>query len=219
MIGYLIEQALSSELPGREFATLLTQVEVDAEDSAFRTFTKPIGPIYGEAEMRQLAARTHWTFVRDGSGFRRAVASPEPRRIREINVIKLLVNSGIVVICAGGGGIPVIVTAGGELHGVEAVIDKDLSAALLAEAVDADALLLLTDVTAVWPHWPASGGEPIGRATAAQLRAMTFEPGSMAPKVEAACRFAERTRRLAGIGAIDQAEAILRGEAGTIIIP
>ena len=131
--------------------------------------------------------------------------------------IKLLVHAGMLVICAGGGGIPVIATASGELRGVEAVIDKDLSAALLAEEIGADALLLLTDVPAVWTRWPASEGQPIGRTTPAQLRAMTFEPGSMAPKVEAACRFVERTRRLAGIGAIDQAEAILNGEAGTIV--
>jgi carbamate kinase len=217
MIGYLIEQTLSSELPGREMATLLTQVEVDATDPAFRAPTKPIGPVYREIEVQQFAARTQWTFVRDGSGFRRAVASPEPRRIREINVIKLLVNSGVVVICAGGGGIPVIATASGELRGVEAVIDKDLSAAFLAEAIDADALLLLTDVSAVWTAWPASEGRPIGRTTPAQLRAMTFEPGSMGPKVEAACRFAERTQRPAGIGAVDHAEAILQGETGTIV--
>jgi carbamate kinase len=217
MIGYLIEQTLSSELPGREIATLLTQVEVDAADPAFGTPTKPIGPVYSEIEIRQLAARIHWTFVKDGPGFRRAVASPEPRRIREINVIRLLVDSGIVVICAGGGGIPVVATASGELHGVEAVIDKDLSAALLAEAIGADALLLLTDVSAVWSRWPASAGQPIGRTTPAQLRTMTFEAGSMAPKVEAACRFVERKRRFAGIGAIDQAEAILRGEIGTIV--
>jgi carbamate kinase len=217
MIGYLIEQTLSSELPGREFATLLTQVEVDAADPAFGAPTKPIGPVYNAVEVRQLAARFQWTFVKDGSGFRRAVASPEPRRIREINVVKLLVNSGVVVICAGGGGIPVIAAASGELRGVEAVIDKDLSTAVLAEAVDADALLLLTDVSAVWTAWPACAGRPIWRATAAQLRAMTFEPGSMAPKVAAACRFAERTQRFAGIGAVDHAEAILRGEAGTIV--
>jgi carbamate kinase len=217
MIGYLIEQTLSNELPGREIATLLTQVEVDPTDPAFGAPTKPIGPVYSETEVHRLAAWPCWAFVKDGPGFRRAVPSPTPRRIREINVIKLLVNAGMLVICAGGGGIPVIATAEGQLRGVEAVIDKDLSAALLAEEIGADALLLLTDVPAVWTKWPASQGQPIGRATAAELRAMRFDPGSMAPKVEAACRFAERTRRLAGIGAIDQAEEILRGEAGTIV--
>lgn len=217
MIGYLIEQTLSNELPGREFATLLTQVEIDVADKAFAAPTKPIGPIYDAAVAREVAAQRGWTVVADGGGFRRAVASPEPQRIREINVIRLLVASGILVICAGGGGIPVAVTADGELRGVEAVIDKDLSAELLAEEVAADALLLLTDVPAVWSKWPRSEGRPIGRIAVSQLRAMTFEPGSMAPKVEAACRFAERTRRFAAIGAMEQAEAILNGDAGTIV--
>lgn len=217
MIGYLIEQALSNELPQREIATLLTQVEVDGADPAFAKPSKPIGPVYGEAEVRQLRARTSWTFVPDGRGFRRAVPSPVPRRIREINVIKLLVHSGMVVICAGGGGIPVVATADGALRGVEAVIDKDLSSALLAEEVGAEVLLLLTDVPAVWTKWPMSAGRPIGRVTPKELRTYAFDPGSMAPKVEAACRFAERTGGVAGIGAIEQAAAILAGKAGTIV--
>jgi carbamate kinase len=217
MIGYLIEQALASELPGREIATLLTQVEVDRADAAFARPTKPIGPIYGESEARRLAAMTSWTFVPDGRGFRRAVPSPAPRRIREINAIRLLVQSGMVVICAGGGGIPVIVTEDGALQGVEAVIDKDWSSALLAEEIGADALLLLTDVPAVWTKWPMSEGQPIRRTTPQALRALAFDPGSMGPKVAAACRFAERTRRMAAIGALDQAEAILAGDAGTIV--
>ena len=125
MIGYLIEQALVGELPGREVATLLTQVEVDPADPGFANPTKPIGPVYEKDEARQIAGRTSWTFMRDGSGYRRAVPSPLPRRIREINVIKLLVRFGILVICAGGGGIPVVVTADGALRGVEGVIDKD----------------------------------------------------------------------------------------------
>ena len=217
MIGYLIEQALSNELPQREIATLLTQVEVDGADPAFAKPSKPIGPVYGEAEVRQLRARTSWTFVPDGRGFRRAVSSPVPRRIREINVIKLLVHSGMVVICAGGGGIPVVATADGALRGVEAVIDKDLSSALLAEEVGAEVLLLLTDVPAVWTKWPMSAGRPIGRVTPKELRTYAFDPGSMAPKVEAACRFAERTGGVAGIGAIEQAAAILAGKAGTTV--
>jgi hypothetical protein len=172
---YLIEQALANELPGREIATLLTQVEVDAADPAFAAPTKPIGPVYGEAEACALATRTDWTFVADGGGFRRAVASPAPRRIREINVIRLLAEADMLVICAGGGGIPVVATQGGALRGVEAVIDKDLSAALLAEQVGADALLLLTDVPAVRTQWPPPQGEPIARATP------SFDPGSMGP--------------------------------------
>ena len=216
MIGFLIEEALASELPGREIATLITQVEVDAADPAFANPTKPIGPVYAEAEARRLAAQTSWTLVADGRGYRRAVPSPAPKRIREINVIKLLVESGIVLVCAGGGGIPVIASDGG-LHGVEAVIDKDHSAALLAEEIRADALLLLTDVSAVWTRWPMSEGRPIGHTTPAELRSFSFAPGSIGPKVEAACRFVERTGGTAGIGAIEQAEAILDGAAGTIV--
>lgn len=217
MIGYLIEQALASELPGREIATLLTQVEVDPSDPAFAKPTKPIGAVYDETEVRKLPAHTTWAWVRDGQGFRRAVPSPTPHRIREINTIRLLVRSKVTVICAGGGGIPVVASADGTLHGVEAVIDKDLSAALLAEEIGADALLLLTDVPAVWTRWPKTEGEPIGNITPAALRALTFDPGSMGPKVRAACRFAERTGRTAGIGAMEQAEDILSGTAGTIV--
>lgn len=217
MIGYLIEQTLSNELPGREIATLLTQVEIDAADPAFSAPTKPIGPIYSETELRELAPRTGWTFVPDAGGYRRAVASPEPRRIREINAIRLLIRSGTLVICAGGGGIPVVQTANGEIRGIEAVIDKDLSAALLAEDIGADAVLLLTDVPAVWDRWPKGDGQPIGRTTIARLRALRFESGSMAPKVEAACRFVERTGHFAAIGTMDEAEAILSGSAGTIV--
>ena len=217
MIGYLIEQTLASELPGRDIATLLTQVEIDPADPAFAKPTKPIGPLYDEAEMRKLAALTTWTWVRDGTDFRRSVPSPEPRRVLGINTIRLLVRASTIVICAGGGGIPVVVGSDGKYCGVEAVIDKDLSAALLAEALGADALLLLTDVPAVWTRWPKSKGEPIRHATPAKLRTLTFDPGSMGPKVEAACRFAERTGRQAGIGSIDEAESILAGTAGTIV--
>jgi carbamate kinase len=173
--------------------------------------------VYDATEAEKLAAHTTWAWVRDGEGFRRAVPSPAPRRIREIKTIRLLVRAAVTVICAGGGGIPVVVSADGALRGVEAVIDKDLSAALLAEEIGADALLLLTDVPAVWTSWPKSEGEPIRHATPAALRAFNFDPGSMGPKVEAACRFAERTGRTAGIGALEQAEDVLAGTAGTIV--
>src|SRR6185437_11920572 len=115
----------------------------------------------------------------DGDGWRRAVPSPIPRRIRGIETIRLLSRAGVVVVCAGGGGIPIIVTAAGTIEGVEAVVDKDLTAALLAEAVDADILLILTDVPAVWTRWPMNEGTPIRRATTRELRALTFAAGSM----------------------------------------
>lgn len=219
MIGYLIEQALAQELPDRDLATLLTQVEVDAGDPAFASPTKPVGPLYGEAASRDLAARTGWSFAREGDAFRRIVPSPVPRRILELNAIRLLVHAEVVVICAGGGGIPVIVTEEGGLRGVEAVIDKDRSAALLAEQIGADALLLLTDVAAVWTRWPAAEGRPIKTATPSQMRDLTFSAGSMGPKVEAACRFVERTGGIAAIGAMEEAVAILEGTAGTTVRP
>jgi carbamate kinase len=217
MIGYLVNLALANVLADREIATLLTQVEVDPADPAFSAPTKPIGPVYSDAEAQRLGSEMSWPMVRDGDGWRRAVPSPAPRRIREINTIKLLLHAGVIVICAGGGGVPVAVNDAGEVRGVEAVIDKDLAAALLAEAVDADFLLLLTDVPAVWTRWPMAQGTPIGATTSAELRGLTFAAGSMRPKVEAACRFVERTGQRAAIGAIDQAEPILHGKAGTII--
>jgi carbamate kinase len=217
MIGYLLDLALGNALPDRDIATLLTQVEVDPDDPAFAVPSKPIGPTYSDAEVERLRAERHWALMRDGAGWRRAVPSPAPRRIREIGTIKLLLRAGVIVVCAGGGGIPVVATRDGGLRGVEAVIDKDLAAALLAESIEADALLLLTDVPAVWTRWPMSEGTPIRRATPAELRAQSFAPGTMGPKVEAACRFVERTGRMAAIGAIDQAEAILEGRAGTQI--
>jgi len=217
MVGYLLEMALQTVLPGREFATLLTQVEVDPDDPACATPSKPIGPIYNETESRKLTHDLGWIMMPDGAGWRRAVPSPEPKRIREVNAIRTLLLSNVVTICAGGGGVPVKVTAAEEASGVEAVVDKDLTAALLAQSLDADVLLLLTDVEAVWTDWPPERGHPIGRTTPTQLRRLSFARGSMGPKVEAACRFVEATARIAGIGAIEAAPAILSGQAGTII--
>jgi carbamate kinase len=217
MIGYLIERELSAALPRREIATLLTQVEVDAADPAFAAPTKPIGPGYAEAEARRLAAERSWAIMRDGACFRRAVASPEPRRIREINAIRILLEAGAIVICSGGGGIPVAVSEDGALRGIEAVIDKDRTAALLAEGLGADALLLLTDVAAVMTRWGEPDARPIAEASPEALSAFDFAAGSMGPKVEAARRFVARTGRVAGIGALEDASAILEGKAGTVI--
>lgn len=216
-IGYLIEQELAPLLPEREIATLVTLVEVDARDPAFAAPTKPIGPRYDEARARALARERGWSVAPVAGGFRRVVPSPEPRRIREIGVIRRLVGARVVVVCAGGGGIPVVVTQAGALRGVEAVIDKDRTAALLAEEIGADALLLLTDVDAVYDDWPQPCERPIRRATPAELRARSFAPGSMRPKIEAACRFAERTGRVAAIGALDAAARLLDGTAGTLV--
>jgi carbamate kinase len=215
LIGYLIDQELSALLPGREVVALLTQVEVDPADPAFASPSKPIGPSYPEARARALAAQRGWALVRDGSSFRRAIASPEPRRIRELRAIRLLLEAGVIVVCAGGGGIPVAVAPDGGLRGVEAVIDKDLASALLASALGAEALLLLTDVPAVFEDWPEPARRPLRRVAPSELRRLRFEPGSMAPKVEAACRFVEAGGGFAAIGALEDAARLLAGEAGT----
>ena len=217
MIGYLLEQELMNALPGRPVATLLTQVTVDAADPAFAQPSKPIGPVYDEPEGKRLAAERGWALAPDGGGVRRVVASPAPHAILELASIRLLLGAGVLVVCAGGGGIPVRITAAGAIHGVEAVVDKDRAAALLAEQLDADALLLLTDVPRVVAGWGTAAAVEIDRATPAQLRDVTFAAGSMGPKVEAACRFVERTGGLAAIGALDDAESILAGRAGTQI--
>jgi carbamate kinase len=223
MIGYMIEDELRDELAGqREVATLLTQVEVDASDPAFESPTKPIGPVYNEATAKRLARHRDWTVARDGKYWRRVVPSPLPLRILEIHSIRLLMTANVVVICAGGGGVPVVADIAGGWRGVEAVVDKDLSAALLAEQLDADALLLLTDVEAVYEGWETDQAKPIRKATPDSLRRMSFATGSMGPKVEAACRFVEAdhgnirtTDRVAYIGALADAGEMLGGEAGT----
>jgi carbamate kinase len=219
MIGYLIEQELASRLPGKNVASLLTQVEVAADDPAFLRPTKPIGPSYTAADAQRLAQARGWTVGLDGNAWRRVVPSPEPRRILELAAIRLLVEAGVIVVCAGGGGIPVVVTAAGAIHGVEAVIDKDLAAALLARELHADALLLLTDVDAVYLDWNTPEARPLPLTTPRELRQHRFAPGSMGPKVEAACRFVEVTGGLAGIGRLEDAPALLEGRGGTQVRP
>lgn len=218
MIGYLIEEELRNELPGRDVATLLTQVIVDAADPAFQRPSKPIGPVYDEASAQRLAAERGWTVGPDGAYWRRLVPSPEPQRIVELTAIRVLLKAVVVVICAGGGGIPVVLDACGALRGVEAVIDKDLSAALLATALHADALLLLTDVDAAYEGWGTSSARPIHDISPAQLRLMSFDAGSMGPKVDAACRFVEAGGRFAAIGALSAVGDVFRGASGTRVV-
>jgi carbamate kinase len=219
MIGYLIEQALGNRLPGRSVTTLLTQVVVDAADPAFGAPTKPIGPIYSEAEARRLAAERGWTVAPDGSSFRRVVASPQPLDIVELRTIRLLLDADVTIVCAGGGGVPVVADADGRLHGVEAVIDKDLSAALLAERIGASMLVMLTDVDAVSTGWGTPAAAPIRTIDSATLRSMPFAAGSMGPKVEAACRFVEATGATAAIGSLADAASVVCGGAGTLVVP
>jgi carbamate kinase len=214
MIGYLLEQGLRNALPEREVAIVLTQTIVDADDSAFERPSKPVGPLYGEVEALRLAEEHGWSVARDGAAYRRVVPSPEPRRIVELQPIRTLLESGVLVICAGGGGIPVV-EQDGALVGVEAVLDKDLSSALLALNLQADMLLLLTDVSTVWDGWGTSEPRAIRSGSPAALQSMSFAAGSMGPKIEAACRFVDDTGQVAAIGALRDAAAIVRGEAGT----
>ncbi len=217
MIGYVIEQELINKLPDRPVATLLTQMCVDPEDPAFASPSKPIGPFYTEDEAKRLESVTSWAIGPDGDGYRRLIASPEPVRIIELSTIELLVEAGVIVVCLGGGGIPVAETPSGALVGVEAVVDKDLAAALLATELGADALLLLTDVDAVYDGWGTPRAIPLGVCAPDELRAREFERGSMGPKVEAALRFVEATGGIAGIGCLEDAPAILLGRKGTIV--
>jgi carbamate kinase len=223
MIGYLIQQELGNELPfEKRLASLLTLIEVDPEDPAFQDPTKPIGPIYEKAEADRLAEAKGWEFRPDGDSFRRVVPSPQPQRIFGIEPVEWLLEHGAVVICAGGGGIPVMYAdapapAGRQLVGVEAVIDKDLASALLARDLHADALLIVTDVDAVYADWGTPEQRAIRRATPEALSDTEFAAGSMGPKVRAACSFVEETGGLAAIGSISDTAALLRGDAGTTV--
>jgi carbamate kinase len=225
MIGYLIQQELGNELPfEKRLASLLTQIEVDRKDPAFGDPTKPIGPIYTEDEAKTLADEKGWVFKPDGDSFRRVVPSPLPRQIFGIEPIEWLLSQSAVVVCAGGGGIPVMYTdeavpAGRRLVGVEAVIDKDLASALLAKDLRADALAIVTDVDAVYSGWGTPEQRAIRRATPEALAESQFAAGSMGPKVRAACQFVEETGGIAAIGSISDTPALLRGEAGTLVTP
>jgi carbamate kinase len=219
MIGYVLEQELGNLMPPQvSFATILTMVEVDPGDPAFVNPTKFVGPVYHKSEVDVLAASEGgWVFKQDGDYWRRVVPSPEPKRIFELKPIEWLLERGVVVICAGGGGIPTMYepSAPGSLVGVEAVVDKDLSSELLAEGVHADVFVMATDVDGVYAEWGTPGQRRLQDVTSADLRLHPFAAGSMGPKVEAACRFAERTGKRAAIGALTDIEEIVAGGAGT----
>jgi carbamate kinase len=218
MIGYWLVQALQDAVPGRRAACLVSRTLVREDDPAFAHPAKFVGPGYDERQARALAASRHWQVRRDGGRWRRVVPSPEPAELLDLPVIRVLLASGTIVICSGGGGVPVVAGHGaGGTHGVEAVVDKDLTASLLARELDADALLLLTDVPAVQDGYGTPRARPIRRATPGRLRARSFPAGSMGPKIEAACRFVEATGRPAAIGQLGDAQALLAGEAGTVV--
>jgi len=219
MIGYFFLQAIKNALPGREAVSLICQTEVAADDPAFALPTKFVGPVYSEAEAHRLAALRGWQVRPDGTSWRRVVASPEPLKLLELPAIRLLLAASAIVICAGGGGIPVIRADNGDLRGAEAVIDKDLGASLLAQDLHADALVILTDVANVETGFGTEAVRPIGHTTTAALRSLSFPEGSMGPKIEAACRFVDATGNPAMIGRLDQAAELVRGTCGTVIEP
>jgi carbamate kinase len=220
-IGYMIEQELGNLLPFEvPFATVLTMVEVDGDDPAFKDPTKFVGPIYTKTEADHLAKEKGFIFKPDGTSWRRVVASPKPKRIFEIRPVKWLLEHGVIVICAGGGGIPTMYEAGADrkLIGVEAVIDKDLCSELLARELGADLFIMLTDADAVYLDWGKPTQRAVRRASAESLGKIGFAAGSMGPKVEAACHFATVTGKPAAIGALADLEWIVAGEAGTTVV-
>jgi carbamate kinase len=217
MVGYWLQRELTNELPGRAIVTVLTQTVVDAQDPAFATPTKFIGQAYDEKTAKHMAAELGWTVQPDGESWRRVVASPSPVEFVELASIKTLVDSGALVVCAGGGGVPVIRTEHG-LRGAEAVIDKDSAAALLGRHLGADIRLLLTDVAAVEVDFGTPQARPLGRTTVRELRAMRFPAGSMGPKIAAACDFVEAGGSFAAIGALDQAAELSTGLTGTVVV-
>ena len=217
MIGYLLERELANALPGRHVASLLTQTVVDALDPAFRIPTKPIGPMYEGDEAQRLSTERGWAVAPDNDRWRRVVASPVPRSIVEESTIKLLLDHDVLVVCAGGGGVPIVIDSAGVRHGVEAVVDKDAASALLARRLGADLLLLLTDVPAVELGWGTAASRAIGEISAVDLRAIDFAPGSMGPKVAAATSFVSTSGGRAAIGALRDAPALVAGTHGTQI--
>ena len=220
MIGYLIEQELGNFLPFEvPLSTILTMVEVDPADPAFTNPTKFVGPVYDKATADSLAAENGWTVKADGDKWRRVVPSPKPKRIFEIRPMRWLIEHGVVVICAGGGGIPTMYAPGEErrLIGVEAVIDKDLATSLLARELDADVFVMATDVDGVYTDWGTPSQRRLDRATSDELRAMDFAAGSMGPKVEAAMEFADSGKR-AVIGSLEQIDGLVAGTAGTNVV-
>jgi carbamate kinase len=221
MIGYVLEQELGNLLPSEvPLATVLTMIEVDPADPAFADPTKFVGPVYDQAEADGVAAEKGWVFKQDGDRWRRVVPSPEPKRIFEIRPIRWLLDKDVVVICAGGGGVPTMYEPGGgrTLVGVEAVIDKDLASELLAREVGAELFVMATDVDGVYAEWGTPEQRRLERAMPEELRGSDFAAGSMGPKVDAALRFVEATGKRSAIGSLDQIEQIVDGTAGTQVV-
>lgn len=219
MIGYMIQQELANFVPkSATLCNVLTQTEVDPKDPAFQHPTKPVGPVYTKEEAEALAAKEGWSIAPDNDKFRRVVPSPEPKRIFGLKSLKTLVEAGHIVICCGGGGIPTYYDEEGRLRGAEAVIDKDLASSVLAADLDADLFIIATDVDGAYLDWGKPEQRRIAQADPKSLREYGFAKGSMGPKVEAACRFVEKSGKTAVIGALDKIDEILSGRSGTRVV-
>jgi len=218
-IGYVLEMQLDNFIDHQDTVAVITRTVVDESDPAFADPSKFIGPVYDEAQAQRVAIDRGWIVKPDGEHWRRVVPSPEPRRIVQLGAIRTLLESGFLVVCAGGGGVPVLEDEHGRHRGVEAVIDKDLASSLLARELDVDVLVLATDVAAVYEGFGTPDQRAIARIGPAGLREREFPAGSMGPKVEAVCRFVEATGRRAAIGSLEQITGLLDGTAGTQVLP
>ncbi|MHA2715690.1 carbamate kinase [Vibrio owensii] len=216
MIGYLIQQGLNAAIEDRYTTTILTRIVVDENDPAVADPSKFIGPVYTEEQAKQLAEANHWVVKPDGSHWRRVVPSPKPQEILEIKAIKDLLEKEHLVICGGGGGAPVIEKDGAYV-GFEAVIDKDMTAALIAEQIGAEHLLILTDGTHVCLNWGTPQEQKLENVTLEQMKQYSFPAGSMGPKVDACCQFVEKTGQSGHIGDLSFALEIIEGKSGTHI--
>jgi carbamate kinase len=217
MIGYWLVQELHNAGVTRPLIALITQTIVDLNDPAFSAPAKFIGPIYSHDEARRLASEHGWTVAADGNSWRRVVPSPQPQRIVERESIRQLLDSGTVVVCGGGGGAPVVQDATGRLTGVEAVVDKDFTAAQIAVAVGAERLLLLTDVAAVMRDFGTPRARQIRHLGLDQMAELKLPAGSMGPKIAACARFTTVTGHPSSIGALADAAQVLAGTAGTTL--
>lgn len=220
MIGTLLMRTLHDVLPGRRVVTLVTHTRVRVDDPAFEHPTELVGPLYPEKPARFLVTKYGWHMAEHRHGWRRVVPAPSPERILEADAVRVLLETGAVVVCAGGGGVPVVADqATGALRGVDAVVDKDLAAARLAEDVKADFLLVLTNVPNIYADYGTPDERPVLDVTPTELRGAHYPEESMGPKAEAAARFVENTGRLAAIGALDAAYEIVHGRSGTLVRP
>jgi len=217
MIGYLIARELHNQISGKNIVTLLTQTIVNSSGPAYDSPSKFVGPVFSREQAKTIGNERHWTFKPDGGDYRRVVPSPEPCSILEMPVIRQLIKANVIVVCAGGGGIPVAHDQYGKLHGVEAVVDKDLASAWLAMELQADVLMMLTDVDGVYANWGTPQQHLLEKVTVGELEKYRFPQGSMAPKIEAACRFVRCEGAMAFVGKLEDAGKLLDHKAGTCI--